>query len=140
MAWFTWSDDYSVHVQDIDRQHQGLFYVLNELHKAMLAGEGAERLTAVLSSLVTYVRDHFSAEETLMLQASYPEYDAHKAEHHEFARRVSELLDKQRRGSKSQVTIEVLQMLRDWLTTHIKGTDQKYAPYVAKLWDVSTMS
>ena len=41
MALLTWTTEYSVAVEAIDKQHQKLFAMLNELHDAMKSGKGA---------------------------------------------------------------------------------------------------
>jgi hemerythrin len=132
MALFAWSDDFSVGEPEIDRQHQTLFSLINNLHSAMLAGGGAEKANEVLASLVQYTNEHFSAEEELMRRVRYPELTLHKAVHDAFSRKVEGLLQRQRQGGKSLVTIEVMNMLKDWLTAHIKGIDHLYAPYIAR--------
>jgi hypothetical protein len=46
MALLTWSTEYSVAVEVIDKQHQQLFAMLNELHDAMKAARARNRRRA----------------------------------------------------------------------------------------------
>ncbi|MHB9134275.1 MAG: bacteriohemerythrin [Armatimonadota bacterium] len=129
MALFTWSTEYSVKVIEIDLQHENLFAMINELHDSMRAGNGKELLEVVLQDLVTYTKTHFAAEERFMKLYQYPGYPQHKAAHDAF---VTQALDLQQKftAGKTMITIEVMNVLKDWLVTHIKGVDQQLGPYL----------
>lgn len=129
MSLFVWSNQYSVGIPGIDEQHRRLFSLINDLHDAMLAGQGTEQLSAVLQELVNYTRVHFADEEEMMRRHRYPAYAAHKAVHDAFAKRAEALLLKQR-GGKSHMTLEVMTALKDWLVLHIKGSDQLYTTVI----------
>ena len=51
---FPWSDTYSVQIGVIDMQHKGLVDLINELHQAMVAGQGKQELGKILSGLIKY--------------------------------------------------------------------------------------
>jgi len=72
-----WTPEYSVHDAEIDREHQFLFGIVNRLHVAMLAGQGAETLGTLLAELAKYTIYHFANEEKTMVTAHYPEMFAH---------------------------------------------------------------
>lgn len=129
MALFVWSDKYSVNIKEIDNQHQKLVGMLNELHDAMKEGKGNEVLGKTLAELIQYVGVHFSAEERLMNAHAYPEYNEHKAEHVKLTQKVVELQKNFQQG-EHVLTVEVLGFLKDWLQTHILGTDKKYSPFL----------
>src|SRR5208283_4095073 len=83
-----WSGRYSVGISRIDTQHQRLVDLINELHAAMLAGEGDSALAKILDGLAGYAVSHFATEETLMKKFGYPGYEQHKAEHDKLAAQV----------------------------------------------------
>ena len=128
MALLTWSDGYSVKVSRFDGQHKKLVAMINELHDAMLKGQGKAVMDKILEGLVEYTRDHFSAEERLMNQHGYPDCAPHKSEHDSL---VSPVLDFQARFRSGGVTItlEIMNFLKNWLTGHILGTDLKHAQF-----------
>lgn len=125
MPLITWNDQLSVNIGIIDSQHKKLVEMINELHDAMKAGEAKEALGKIVSGLLAYTTTHFQTEERYFDQFGYSDTAAHKKEHAEFARKVSEFKEGLNSGRLS-VTIEVMQFLSNWLKNHIKGTDQTY--------------
>ena len=131
MPFLTWSDKYSVGVDAIDRQHQQLVNLINELHDAMLKGNGNDIMVPILDRLVQYTRVHFESEETLMRRAFYPGLDAHKREHETLTRQVVEFQQEVQNG-RAMITIKVMNFLKEWLVHHILETDMKYGPHLAE--------
>ena len=125
----SWSDRYSVHVAEIDKQHQNLIDLLNELHSAMLAGKGAAALGKTLDGLAHYTVTHFAAEERLMRKHVYPQYQEHKDAHDKLVAQVKELQEQFRSG-KAVVSQEVISFLQRWLIGHIMGMDKKYSAHL----------
>jgi hemerythrin len=128
MALITWSDKFSVQVKQLDEQHKKLIEILNRLHDAMKVGKGKEILEEVLGSLIIYTRKHFAAEEELMKVNNYPGYAVHKQEHNQL---VVQVLDVQKQTQAGVVlSQQVMSFLKNWLETHIQGTDKKYGPFL----------
>ncbi len=130
MALLNWSTEYSVEVEEIDKQHQKLFAMLNELHEAMKSGKGSQTAPRILKKLVEYACEHFSLEEALMAQAHYPELARHKAEHDKLTGEVAKMLQDIESG-KTVLSMKLQQFLRSWLTDHIAGCDKKYTSYLS---------
>jgi len=128
MDFIPWEDRYSVGNDYIDRQHQKLVDLINKLHKALRNGEGAEYTGSVLNDLAAYTRYHFSAEEGYLKQANYPGLEEHQAKHRKMTQQVRDL--QQRFASGEQLTMEVMDFLKNWLMLHIMKTDKKYTPYL----------
>jgi len=126
---FEWNDSYSISVDTIDAQHQMLFRLAGDLHRAMLAGAVKASLAQLLAGLAQYTQAHFAYEERLMQQAGYPEFEDHKREHEDLARRVREF-QKDFEEGRIGTAIGLLQFLKGWLQTHLAESDHKYAPYV----------
>ena len=55
MTFIEWNDDYSINLAEVDRQHQQLFNLINELHEAMMAGRIECTMTTVVHELATMV-------------------------------------------------------------------------------------
>lgn len=130
MSMLTWDEKYSVEIEEIDRQHQKLFALLNELYEAMQDGQAAEVVGKVLDRVIDYTVYHFAYEEKLMRDAGYPDDDAHRAEHAELAQQAKELA-RRLQARQGDVPMATLKFLCDWLGRHILGTDKKYAPFLA---------
>lgn len=126
MALLDWKNEYSVEVQSIDKEHQKLFSMLNELHDAMQSGKGSQVAPEILKRLVAYTREHFAYEESMMKRAKYPDFVNHKAEHDKLTDAVVKTVQEFESG-KAVLSIELLTFLRKWLQTHILGCDKKYS-------------
>jgi hemerythrin len=131
MALLNWSDQYSVGVQAIDTQHHGLVDVLNDLHTAMMRGQAANVTGPLLSKLVKYTVDHFSAEEAMMQSTKFPGLAEHRVKHRELTKQVEEFAGRFERG-EATLSVQLLNFLRDWLTTHILKEDKEYGPWLNK--------
>jgi hemerythrin len=128
MAFFTWSDNLSVNITEIDEQHKKLFNMMNELHSAMGSGKGKESLGGILAGLVDYTKTHLTFEEQLMEKHKYPDYTGHKKMHAALTAQVVEQMKKYQEG-KTLVAVEIMNFLKDWLVTHIQNTDKKYVSH-----------
>jgi hemerythrin-like metal-binding protein len=124
---FEWNNRYSVQIGSIDAQHQTLFGLAEELNTAMAAGQGKSVLSRILNRLVQYTTVHFAHEERLMRLHDYPGFAAHKTQHEALAQKVQQFQAEYNAGTTA-MTVELMIFLRDWLTGHIAGSDQKYAP------------
>jgi len=129
MGYLKWSERYSVHVEEIDKQHQKLINLINEMYDAMQAGKGKEIIDTVIDEFVDYTVYHFKTEERLLHQHGYPKYDAHKGMHDNIAKKARDLKETLQKGNKPS-NIEVMLLLTNWLNTHILEEDKKYAPYL----------
>ncbi len=125
MALITWSDALSVQVREIDDQHKRLVQLINSLHDAMKAGQGKEALEKTLQELANYAVYHFRTEENYMQQFSYAGYASHKLKHDAFVKKVTAFQADYVAG-KLGLSIELMNFLRDWVTTHIRETDRNY--------------
>lgn len=129
MALITWNESYSVKVKQFDDQHKKLIDMMNELHDAMKIGKGKDALEKILAKLIQYTVTHFANEERLMKQHNYPNYEQHKKEHNLLTLQVSDV-QKQYHEGNAVITMAVMTFLKEWLQTHIQGTDKGYAPFL----------
>jgi len=124
---FAWKDEYSVGIDEIDRQHRSLIHMINDLYEAMQDGSSGAVLTPILAALKDYTAAHFATEELCMREAGYPGLEQHRQEHAVMTAKIAEL-DAMHRSGKRAVSIQVLLFLRDWLASHICETDRRMAP------------
>jgi len=129
MAYIDFTDKLSVKIAIIDEQHKKLIAIINDLHDAMVAGQGKSVMDDVLFRLIEYTKMHFSTEERLMAQYNYPDRIAHETQHIELTVQVGQLYMKVKEN-KVSVTIETMAFLKNWLNHHILETDKKFGAFL----------
>ena len=128
---FQWTADLAVGVRQIDEEHQRLFALAEEMHCAMLEGKGKAILQDLLAGLVAYTSYHFAHEEELMERIGYPGYREHRVQHDDLRGKAREMRDRVTSGELT-ITIEVMQLLMEWVRTHIASIDCRIAAYMKK--------
>ena len=130
MATFAWSVEYSVNIPTFDAQHQKLFALIEQLQNAMQRGQGRTVLSDLLSELIRYTKDHFTAEERAMTTYGYPELKAHQGEHNKLKRQVFEF-ERDFKAGNIMISVELSSFLQDWLTQHILRSDKQYSAFLS---------
>jgi methyl-accepting chemotaxis protein len=128
---FTWTDDMSVSVREIDDQHRKLVQMISSLHRAMVESRGQQEQADAIQGMVDYAASHFKVEEDYMRKFGYAKMAAHVREHGVF---TAKALDLSERSSRSGfiLTLEVLDFLKTWLKRHIMGVDRQYMDCFSK--------
>jgi hemerythrin len=129
MALLAWDPSYSVNVELIDKQHQMLVQMINDLHDAMNAGKDKELLGRLINRLHTYAAMHFAREEDFFNKFGYSETATHAKEHKDFEKRVADF-ETQFKAGRQSLSNDIITFLSDWLLKHIKGSDKRYGPYL----------
>jgi hemerythrin-like metal-binding protein len=128
MSIFDWDNSIALGIPTIDEQHKALFGWIDTLNEAIKNGDGSEAVGEVIWKLITYVTEHFSEEERLMLSCNYPGLVAHRKEHDQFVSHLREIQVNYINGH--EMGKSVLDFMVDWLVCHIKGTDQGYSRFI----------
>jgi hemerythrin-like metal-binding protein len=124
-----WTDALSVGDQHIDEQHSILLDTINQLASAESL-HNHHAVSMIIDELASYAVFHFDYEEKLMASHRYPHLDEHRVIHQVFARWVGDLREEYAIFGKRPLGQPVLDFLRDWLSHHILGEDQRYRPYL----------
>ncbi len=125
MKEFRWTDEYSLGVEKIDRQHRHLFEIINKFTQRSAASSNSKLVTETLTEMLKYAKEHFTDEEELMQEYGYPEIELHKKQHVYFIETTAEL-SINALNNQSMVASEIAEFLVLWLTTHILKSDMKY--------------
>ena len=129
MALLAWNSRYSVGVKALDGQHTVLFNTLNDLHAAMMNGNGKTMTGPLLRKLVEYTRTHFADEEAMLTATKYPGLADHKVRHRELINQVNGYVDSFDRGDAA-LNLHLITFLSDWLTNHIQKSDHDYSSWL----------
>lgn len=128
MALINWNESFSVKISDIDRQHQKLIDMINDLSEAMKDGRGKEVQEKIIKGLLGYTISHFQNEQKYFKLYNYPDADAHIKEHDMFVQKVKDFQQGFKEG-KLSLSLDLMRFLSDWLRNHIQGTDKKYTEF-----------
>ncbi|MCB1515384.1 MAG: hemerythrin family protein [Hyphomicrobiaceae bacterium] len=131
MVVLEWSDEFSVGIDLIDKQHKILIRAINLLAMAVEYNSSRELMREIFVTLRDYTDTHFAYEEELFDRFSYPETDKHKAEHRSLLSQVVNLEQRWKTG-EAEIGPEVLKFLVNWLRTHILGSDKKYSDFLIR--------
>ncbi|WP_243367242.1 bacteriohemerythrin [Fundidesulfovibrio soli] len=121
-----WTSDLATGVKVIDEQHRKLLDLINDLYAAMKAGKGRSVLEKLLDGLAEYTVYHFGTEEKYFDQFKYAESASHKKMHAELTGQVVDYIGKVKSG-QANVSMELMDFLKEWLVTHICKQDKRYA-------------
>nr|AQV13574.1 hemerythrin [Ancistrosyllis groenlandica]AQV13691.1 hemerythrin [Naineris laevigata]AQV13701.1 hemerythrin [Alitta succinea]AQV13732.1 hemerythrin [Pectinaria gouldii] len=108
---YVWDESFKVFYDKLDEEHKGLF-------KGLFDVAGDKASAGKLAHLVGAVDAHFKNEESMMQAKSYADFPTHKQAHEAFLSKI--------KGLKAPVDDATVHFAKDWLVTHIKGTDFKY--------------
>ena len=106
--------------------------IINTLFDAMKEARGLEVIGDLLNQLANYAEYHFSTEEKYFEQFGYTESELHKEEHKFLLEQVTDFKTSHDAGkikrvsSESPITVEVWNLLKEWLIKHIQVEDKKY--------------
>lgn len=125
-----WIDDDATGIGEIDREHQRLYALAQQMHEAMLAGKGKDFLTSQYVRLMNFALQHFSHEEQVMEQAGYPELAQHRRAHDEIRARLRAVADRLAAGEIT-LTIEAMQYFVETLNEQVNGIDRRLGGWLA---------
>ncbi len=124
MELIEWTDDLSIGHVEIDEQHKEWINIINRLNRALLDNKGNASLDSLFKSVLYYTNYHFTHEENLMQEASYPDFDQHRKLHTYFKEGILAHIQALQAGGQKDVTL-VMDSLKDWLIKHIQEEDSK---------------
>lgn len=130
-AVIAWNDALRVGEEVVDRHHQHLVEVIQQVQQGTEEEMAREEMEAILRDLASYIHNHFAYEEELMARHTYPEAVRHKAEHAKFTAQVGAFFSAYYDG-KTNLTTDVSRFLITWLTTHIRQEDKLLGAHVQK--------
>ncbi len=123
-----WGYHFLTGIKPIDRQHESLVALMNNLHAVAGRRPQAEEIDAAFRALKDYAAEHFALEEQLMAEAGIEADDlnAHKRAHASFVEELGELWRMRDQDAKA-TTEHLLEFLTTWIYRHILITDHAMA-------------
>ncbi len=131
-ARFTWQEQHSVHVEDMDVQHRRLISFVDDLMTALRGRRPRQVLAGILSGYVQYLYIHFADEEQFMGANGFPGLADHAAVHEGIYRRLSELQQRFEAGECDLVEADAAAMFGS-LEDHFIHSDRGYGEYFSRV-------
>ena len=122
-----WEPKYTVHVEELDAEHQKLFNITNNILD--LYEKGSAELYPSLQGLVDYLCAHIRSENAVMISCDYPGYAEQNAQHAEFVDTMLSFLKSYKENDKD-LTLKILSYLHNWIYSHTVIMDLKYGQHL----------
>ena len=118
----------------IDTQHQELIDRINKLVESCDENTSKSVAMKTLDFLSDFATFHITSEEQMQKELSYPDFEAHKAQHSIFKQTLRELeqLLEDENGLSGAFTSTVQEQIVDWFYQHIESFDKPFAFYSLK--------
>jgi hemerythrin len=125
--------EFRTDIEAVDNQHQRLVDMVTQLDDVRKAPyqtvEDKQRVVGnVVADMIDYTISHFAFEESLMEDAQYKFFHAHKRIHELLVKRAGEY--KARWLAGEDIVDELYDVLNRWLFNHIHNDDRAFAPCV----------
>lgn len=121
-----WSDFLRVGLDPMDRDHQVIISLLNEVTRGKANDVD---LDDVIQELLDFTQHHFQREDTIMTICSYPKQSEHQESHRNILKRVIGLAEQWHQDRSQYILKQFHGLLKDWLMGHILTTDAELAAF-----------
>lgn len=133
-------EEFLTGIEPVDQQHQRLVDMVAQLEDVRKTAypnkdQKHEAVGGIVSEMIDYTIRHFAFEESLMQDAQYKFYSAHKRIHELLIKRAGEY--KERWVSGEDIADELYDVLKRWLFNHILNDDKAYASAVK--WNMGVL-
>ena len=127
-----WKERFSVCNEELDRQHQKLFDLVNEILEAMKTEKSNDEvfIDRVLGELYDYTQYHFRSEEKAFIGTDYPFLREHIKAHIEFTETVKKMVAEKTKIGASLNAIRIAHAASTWIIQHVIRFDRGYARYL----------
>ena len=125
-----WTSDLATGNPAIDKEHQDLVSIIDQLKAAAAGGDQKARLSNALDSFRDHVLSHFPNEEKEMEAKGYPGLPKHRQAHGVLTSLVVDLVTKDNSGET--VLYSEVDQLAKALYRHILLDDKPFADFVKK--------
>ena len=125
------TEDLRTGVEDIDEHHRTLLELGNKVINPSAYKEDGTIFEDALKFLADYVIYHFAAEEYVMIESNFPNYEHHRQWHERFKQEVSDCVNRaQTEGISKDLKLKVSFAIENWLLEHIRITDCSLAKFL----------
>ncbi|HBG21526.1 MAG TPA: hypothetical protein DDY32_20230 [Desulfobulbaceae bacterium] len=128
MKTINWRDEFSVGVDEMDRQHKKLLTMINRLIEEQHTLTDQKTIAELLDGMIDYAQEHFRAEEFLMAEYDYDRKTWQEMRHKEFIDKTLSFMTAADIGPNI-LSVALLDFLSSWLVNHILTEDMQYKEF-----------
>ncbi len=125
MSDFKWDEKLRLGVDPMDKDHQKIIALMNDLEKAREQQASFTELERAFRNLAEFTAQHFREEEVYMESIAFPQLNSHKLIHKRLLDTLQEHYENFQQSK--QLNEQVFTFLSFWLKSHICGIDKQYA-------------
>lgn len=129
MKTFEWHERYNVKVERFNEEHKHLFEIVKKLYVAIENKDDRIALALIINDLIRYSKEHFTEEETCLMEAQFPNFEQHKREHRLFIQKIEQFASDYNYG-KHLLHFDILMFLKNWVLQHIMVSDKQYGDFL----------
>ncbi|HLY17807.1 MAG TPA: hemerythrin family protein [Bryobacteraceae bacterium] len=118
-----------VDVPEIDREHQALLQLCDDLSRANRGHAPLSRVKWIAHEIADRTAAHFAHEEREMRRAPYPHFAWHRRQHHTARTALAALTGRIHQGDRHAAR-ELLSFLPAWLNDHIAIADRMLGAHI----------
>jgi hemerythrin-like metal-binding protein len=124
-----WTEALETGIRVIDEQHQLLHRLALELLAELNQATATAPLLPLVHEFVSSTEDHFTSEEELLLEYSYPGLDKQMKEHQQALRKLHNFVGRFQVGDL-KAAAGLAQFIEFSLLSHMRGPDRAYSEYL----------
>ena len=122
---FEWTDELSVGVEEIDKQHKELILLDHKLFDMVNRKDNLRQVGMAIDFLREYIIEHFQLEERYMEKYDYPDREKHKGQHQEFINDFKTYENIYYENIvEPHMVLELKILIYNWLVRHVAKTDK----------------
>lgn len=128
-----WSDKFSTDIVSLDRQHQELLFLSQNLLSVLSdMNVSLADKQAAFQDLVEHTVAHFAYEERIMRNISYPALIRHTKEHDDLREEMSSMTESVMRGEGIEDWKGLVSLVQVWVLRHIVASDTQFREYIQR--------
>jgi len=124
-----WSDDLSVGIPEIDREHQQFVALINDLNRAIVDRMELSEIRKKLQAILDHAKTDAAIEEKILRQKNYPQTSDHTQSHQLVDMRMREILGDLNENSTMYQWIDASLQVKRMLIGHLLNEDMKIRDY-----------
>lgn len=125
-----WSDDLIIGHADIDDEHKKIIEVVNIIAHA-ISVKNIDKCSQMLTAFIQLAKNHFAAEEKILLDNEYPDVKSHSEYHQILLVKAQNILNLCVGAEENDQLHAHFNELVEFLTHDILKGDLDFAPFLA---------